>query len=300
MLRPNAVIADRTSSDKMTDRDISDLDKIWNGQSFLEKIEKVRGDNVFYQYDQSEPRRASHACTIYQGMTAISWRFNYQFTEDELYEAFRLWEQKYWYMPGVWNFTKNWANVSVKYRNSKFPDKKMMYFTMDLDSDNTYKALQKNIMVWFTYRGNRAYSRDVKDDHIIQGTWFGEPTFWHTHVMAWLEKIDWVEHVKMVDNYASRAYNIHHIPYKNISKLIRERTYYKNCYIYLPTAHVIEYTWLSEDATKLALAKMRVNSIIWDRAENHINSTNNHVDVETLRKMQDFAHQENNFLRTKT
>lgn len=211
-------------------------------------------DNFIYQYNQG----ASKHCTLYSAMGCLSDLFNYKFNSKEKNEIIAK-SYKMGRTKGNGWITSLAFNCVRRYRNEKYPEKQVMYFKVPIQSKEFLEAISLWYSIWATYKGNADYNNDFKDDGIVQGTEFGDSTYWHAiRLKKRKNKEDY--NVKVIDNYKGREYNIYEIP--DISELVKSWVFYSNSYIFVPEEKVTKTKWQILLDKQLEKAKAN-NSLAW-------------------------------------
>ena len=181
------------------------------------------------QYDQTEVSRVS--CTVHGALTAYSALTGYRFTLEERKE---LWDKAIalganpsvgWYINSAVDLVRNYINsrddlehvASRRYR---------------VGSYDYLMAMRLGYLPIIGFRGNREYKKDRDDDGILQGTSFVNTTFGHCLSVGYSIGD---EYDQVVDNYPQRSTNLYKIPTYNWRKLVFNRVFFENAYIYYLT-----------------------------------------------------------------
>jgi hypothetical protein len=182
--------------------------------------------NGSIQYRQNDVSRVS--CTITGAMGAYSALTGYEFTLDE---RKALWDEalRRGANPNVGWFISSATKLVAEYVNDKLPVKVEPKRIM-LDSKNHYKAKAFGYSIIGGYRGSPLFRRDRDDDGILQEVSFGEHTYGHClHWNYYIGK----EFERIVDSYPDRKTNIFKIPTANWKKLVENRVFFPDGWIYI-------------------------------------------------------------------
>lgn len=186
-------------------------------------------DKLRFAYNQNKKKERMSDCTLFWPMGALSDLKNMRFRDDEIEEIRELAktrgkkDNKGWY-------TQLWVKVVCDWWNSKNNDK-VLFFRIDLLSDNFTDLITKNYTVITTLKGNSKYTKDKTDNGIINSTSFGNPTRWHCTDLFFNEGI----YVKDSFDWLSQT-NIYKL--ENIKGLVDNSVFYPVGYVILPEENV--------------------------------------------------------------
>lgn len=261
--------------------DVSEFDFLIEWDEKLPELDTQ--DNVRVEYLQS-----SKDCTIYACVWAISDLFNYTFSTQEIQnyvdKSFEVGRNKW-----EWRYTQHAVRYVCKRWNEANPDKKVIYYRINLMSDAFKDAMKKWYTVVVTFNGNTNYVNDYMSDGVLNWTKFPNPTYSHcVTTTARLELWeDWAIYVK--DNYKGRKCNN------------KDRNYYKlndlqwlidNWVFYLPW-----YIIVPEKSTKQTLENMKklqnekniINEILTKNSElRHCQDTKEITNKDTIHKYSNY------------
>ena len=240
-------------------------------------------DILIYEYNQWK----SNDCTLYSALGCLWDLFNYKFTSEEIKEINDL-SYKMGRVRGKGRWTFKWFKCVRNRWNNKYPDKTVKYFKMNIDSEDFLKAISFGYSIGCTYKWNSKYNNDFKDDGIVQWKKFWLSTYWHaTRVKKRKHNED--HHIKVIDSYAWRKYNIYEIP--NLLKLVDTGVFSSLAYMFIPDERIaktgrqlklevkLEATKISNSELRQQLDKCKVNNEInMEAAEDlqrHLSETNN-------------------------
>lgn len=236
-------------------------------------------DNVRYEYNQ---KNTLH-CTLYWPIWALSDLMNYQFTQTDIDEIVAE-SVKRGKPINKWRLTQLGVACVCDWRNSKFPEKPVVYYRLDAKTINFTDALKKQHTVVMTYKGNAAYNLDVYDDCIVEWEDFRPSTY--GHCVTWIR----LDGNGIKDNYAGRkgknGIDTNQYKIKDLLKLIDNHVFYDMAYLILP-----QQTKSPEEIKRLMDMKALLNNKIT------INETLRHMTNDDRYK--DVLHEENNISREK-
>lgn len=238
-------------------------------------------DNIIFQYNQG----SSLDCTLYAPIGAISDLFNYKFTAKEIKEIVDM-SYTRWRRIGWGRYTQSWVRCTCDRWNNKFPDKKVIFFRIELTSQNFIDATNKWYTVVVSYDGNSEYMIDYSKDLILNWTRFYPSTYWHCTSMRNIDG-----KIKVKDSYVWRTWN--YVPTNiyeiaDLRWLVRDRTYSPYAYLIVPEERV---PLTPEEIARLTAFRVAINQNI----EN--NSNMRHLTND--QSFKDELHRQNELLRKK-
>jgi hypothetical protein len=185
----------------------------------------VQQDYKIYEYSQVKKPEWSSDCTLFWPFWALSDLFNIQLTDKHI-ESIRKLAKEKWKVDYQGWLTKQGVDVVAKRWNATFPDKQVLYYSIDLNSNNFIDAVSKWYTVVATYKGNSDYWKDFSDG-VLDWIDFKPSTYGHcTDIINRTLK----NYVK--DSYVGRKYNVYQI--KDLVGLVNNEVFYPVWYLYLP------------------------------------------------------------------
>jgi hypothetical protein len=171
--------------------DVSEDDMILEGENImLENLAKSPiADNIRISYSQYANPKTKSACTLFSPLWVISSIFNKRLTQEEIMECRDYAEKNFWYKVGKGMYFETGVRCVVKRWNEKFPTMQVMYFKSNLGTKEIQMVLDKGYGVCGWYKGNAEYNKD-RMDFTLDGTEFGETTYWHAtsyHILDWIK-----------------------------------------------------------------------------------------------------------------
>jgi len=226
-----------------------------------------------YTYNQGH----SKDCTLYSAIWAISDLKDYKFSSQEIKEivkkSYEMGRRK-----GKGWYSQMWVKCVSQWWNAKFPDNKVLYYSLWLDSDEANDALNKNYTLCVTYRGNRKYWLDYLTDAILDWYEFGKKTYWHaTNIIKRNNK------AFVKDSYKGRkgkgwiSCNIYEL--KSTFKQLIQSTYYPTAYLIVNAPHKDKEQEIKRlyEMQEIIEDNMEDNSELWNRTKdwNYKNALHN-------------------------
>lgn len=184
------------------------------------------------QYNQKDVSPVS--CTIHGAMGAVSDLTGFVFSLEDRKE---LWKRalSLGADPSIGWYTSRAVDVVRKFYNEKFPEKPLTSFRTSINSDKYKEMLDFGYTAVISHRGNSKYNSDVNIDGILDGTSFGTTTYGHCLRMASVGD----EFKSVINNYfKAHKFNIYKVPTDNLSKLISNRVFFKDCYFFVDNYEV--------------------------------------------------------------
>lgn len=235
--------------------------------TLTEKLKTVRKPSGKYSWNQSKHSWSRNACTVVAPTCAI---LSYWWEErnDEQRKELRDYAvENHWYKSSAWHYMYVWIDCARNFWNEKNPDREMVSFRAERNSDDYWLWLASGFQAVIWYRGNSQWNRDAHDNTILDETAHGDDTYWHIR----REEIHTDRYVKAVDNYPWRVVNgkernDYYVPRENMDDLSRwsETGYYPSAYFLLP---VKEITNLPLQDLKYYMVKLKLNSHIWNMVD---------------------------------
>lgn len=189
----------------------------------------VMQDTIRYAYNQNKKKERMSDCTLFWPLGALSDLKNIKFTDEDIEEIRTLAktrgkkDNKGWY-------TQLGVKVVCDWWNSKNKDK-VLFFRIDILSDNFTDLISKNYTIISTLKCNSKYTKDKNDNGIINSTSFGNPTRWHCIDLFFNEGI----YVKDSYDWVSKT-NIYKL--ENLKGLVDNNVFYSVGYVILPEESV--------------------------------------------------------------
>lgn len=196
------------------------------------------------------------ACTMMSSYSAILSLFNKKenryFKKNIINNAVEN-----WYIIGKGRTMFEWVKSVCKLWNKNYKEK-VMYVRMNAWSKDFYEVLKKWYWIIMWYRKSSEYSKDKKDDWIVNTLEFENRKSWHCISTYHSNKHSRTH----LDTYPDYKYNIYQVD--NGNKLIDKWVYEKYCYAILP--------WWDEFIKNLKIKKidkaMKLLSLInYDRTK---------------------------------
>lgn len=183
-------------------------------------------NTIKYEYNQSAQTRTRNACVLYWNCWAVSDLTWYNFSKAELLEIVELAEKKYGWSESWGMSFSRWTDCVRNWWNTKFPDKQLITFRLDIWSDKFFEALNKwhSLTIW--YKTSKDYLIDSQEDWIIQWEDFSK-NWWH--LVRVYKKWD---DLRIIDNYFWKKIYNDYINNK-IEKLQKNWVYFISAYLYL-------------------------------------------------------------------
>lgn len=239
----------------------------------------VMQDNIRYAYNQNSKKERMSDCTLFGPFGALSDLKNIRFRDEDI-EEIRTLAKTRWKKDNKGWYTQLWVKVVCDWWNSKNSDK-VLYFRIDLLSDNFTDLISKNYTIISTFKGNSKYTKDKNDNGIINWTSFWTSTRWHCTDLFFNE---WI-YVKDSYDWVSKT-NIYKL--ENLKGLVDNNVFYSVGYVILPEESV---KLSKEEIKKLTEFK---NLIQWN-----IESNSKQRHLTNSEQYKDWLHEANNVYRSK-
>lgn len=183
-------------------------------------------NTIKYEYNQAEQTRTRNACVLYWNCGVISDLTWYKFSKEELLEIVDLAEKSYGWSESWWMAFARWTDCVRNWWNTKFPDKQLITFRLDIWSEYFYEALDKwhSLTVW--YKTSRDYLIDSQDNWEIQWEDFKK---WWWHLVRCYKK--W-NNIRIIDNYSWKKIFNDYIN-NNLEVLQKNWVFFISAYLYL-------------------------------------------------------------------
>ncbi len=239
-------------------------------------VRKLKGlgkqDKIRKTTDQSYGQY-THACTMMSTYWGILSIFNMDTQEAEKEEIIKeALDNGYKIKQGRW--TRLGVKYACKVWNRLHPNKKVIYLKTYIGSEQWKIALEKWFPIITSYKTSSWYTRDKRDNGVVDWKDFNNFNGGHAIAAYWSEdsSVAW-EHV---NTYPKNKYNDYKVRYGY--DLVKNGVYYPWCYIIIP-----EDEWNLEEAKKRKMVKiyMKLGQWIYDRAlsentKKHIKATNDY------------------------
>jgi len=209
----------------------------------IPKIHAV--DKEIYEYNQYKLKANRKSCTLFACFWAVSDLFNYKFTDEEIKEMNKL-SYKAWRMKNKWRRLYKAVDVVREYRNNKHPDKQIVSFKLEANSEQHREALKKRHTTPTVYHWNSKYNKDIRLDWTLNWTKFWTSTYWHA---IGLRNIDFT---RVKDSQYWYKYNKYLL--KDYQGLISSNVFSSVAYLFLPIESIKE----SKEALKIKQIRDRV------------------------------------------
>jgi len=175
------------------------------------------------QYDQTEVSKVS--CTVHAAMGAYSDLTGFKFPLEARKE---IWAEAInrganeigWYTNAAVKLVREWVNANC--------DTKVDFYRMKTGGNLFGIAMRLGYSPIVGYRGNMTYNID-RNDGVLDSTEPLDATYGHLLRTAY-SKGD--EFDIIIDNYPYRNTNIYLVPTSNWKKLVENKIFYENAYIY--------------------------------------------------------------------
>lgn len=153
----------------------------WDGD-LLPKL--FQQNDMRFEYNQSEQEWSLVSCTIFAAMWMLADLMDYNFTLDELeyvdslsYAAGRV-KWKWWYVKSAVKLVADWRNSKPELTSKYW---KVAYYRISkYDDDIIDEAIQKNYTLDTNFWTSTKYSKDYREDAVLDWTEFGYNTNWHS------------------------------------------------------------------------------------------------------------------------
>lgn len=140
--------------------------------------QRAKQDDIIYQKNQARDKRYRYTCTITSSILAICDLWDYSMPVEELNRVCERAISEGLSITEGWSF---WQAVDSarKYWNETYPDKRVMSFRINYGSREYFSALSYGYSLVCGYQGNNAYNDDRRQDGIVSGKSFKDPTYGH-------------------------------------------------------------------------------------------------------------------------
>ncbi len=239
-------------------------------------------DKKIFEYNQYKLKANNKSCTLFASFWAISDLFNYRFTDKDISELNKL-SYEAWRMKNKWRRLYKAVDIVREYRNTNNPDKKVMSFSLEANSERHQEALGKWHTTPTVFHWNSKYNRDVDDNGAVNWTKFWSSTYWHA---IDLRNVDYTRVKDSQDGYKYNKYLL-----ANYQGLIDSGVYSNVAYLFLPERTIAE----SPQAMKIKQASIRtiwVNSLMHKIIEKNLEASK--LNIETMNNL----HEANESLRS--
>ena len=153
----------------------------WDGD-LLPKL--FQQNDIRFEYNQSEQEWSQVSCTIFAAMWMLADLMDYDFTLDEMeyvdslsYAAGRV-KWRWWYVKSAVKLVADWRNSKPELTSKYW---KVAYYRISkYDDDIIDEAIQKNYTLDTNFWTSTKYSKDYREDAVLDWTEFGVNTNWHS------------------------------------------------------------------------------------------------------------------------
>lgn len=153
----------------------------WDGD-LLPKL--FQQNDMRFEYNQSEQEWSLVSCTIFAAMWMLADLMDYDFTLDEMeyvdslsYAAGRI-KWRWWYVKNAVKLVADWRNSKPELTSKYW---KVAYYRISkYDDDIINEAIQKNYTLDTNFWTSTKYSKDYREDAVLDWTEFGYNTNWHS------------------------------------------------------------------------------------------------------------------------
>ena len=148
-------------------------------ETVLEKLEQSpRQDSTIFSYDQHADNRTRSACTLFAPLCVVSSMRNVKLTQSDLMSCRDYATTKGSYKEWRGAYFSVWVDTVRNRWNERYPDKQVISYRVKHWTRESELCMSKGYgLVWW-YRWNQKYNDDRRDG-ILNGTLFGEATYWH-------------------------------------------------------------------------------------------------------------------------
>jgi hypothetical protein len=172
-------------------------------------------------YQQAEV--AKSCCTLCGSAGAYTDQTGFEFSIAQLKDMWEL-AKKDGAGDDGWEIAK--AVKLVKVEGNKLSGFNMMFYALNLDSEEAYDVVDKGYTLVVGYRGNSAYNKDKNDGTLDLTALTNKSTY--GHCLRGNAPV-----LQMVDSAPKTSpKNIYQIPKDNIDDLVRNRVFYRQAYVY--------------------------------------------------------------------
>lgn len=141
-------------------------------------------NDIRFEYNQAGQERSLVSCTIFAAMWMLADLMDYDFSLDEMeyvdslsYAAGRV-KWRWWYVKSAVKLVADWRNSKPEL-TSKYG--KVAYYRISkYDDDIIDEAIQKNYTLDTNFWTSSKYSKDYREDAVLDWTEFGYDTNWHS------------------------------------------------------------------------------------------------------------------------
>ena len=153
----------------------------WDGD-LLPKL--FQQNDIRFEYNQANQEWSLVSCTIFAAMWMLADLMDYDFTLDEMeyvdslsYAAGRV-KWKWWYVKSAVKLVADWWNSKPELTSKYW---KVAYYRISkYDDDIIDEAIQKNYTLDTNFWTSTKYSKDYREDAVLDWTEFGYNTNWHS------------------------------------------------------------------------------------------------------------------------
>lgn len=258
----------------------SDDDFLLASGSSLPKL--YMQDTIRYEYNQW----GTTHCTVYSNIGQLSDLKNVKFSDSDIEEIMQVAYSQGKPVKG-WRYTRLGCKAVCDYWNNKHPEDKVAYYRFDIISDIYKEAIKDNYSPSVTYKGNQAYNSDIRDDAIVEGKDFPNPTYGHSVRTANVN-----EKTSVIDNYKGDTgkggidINTYQVP--TLNDLVNNGVFYSSCYVILNEKDMAQNI---EETKRLKAFEKEIQA--------SIQSNSNQYNMTNSKDYKEFLHNTNDAMRAK-
>lgn len=216
-------------------------------------------NDIRYEYSQWKTLH----CTLYSSFGALSDLKDYQLTDVDIQEIVDMSVQRGKPL-NRWRNTQLGVKCVCDRWNSKFPDDKVVYFRIDVLSNNYAQVLKNGYTVVMSFKGNNEYSLDHYEDGVVDWVTFNPSTRWHATTSLYLND----NKVYIKDSYKGRKrkdwQDDNYYQLKDIVWLVNSWCYYPSAYVIMSEQSLNKNI---EDLKRLNGLKLKINDVITKNSE---------------------------------
>lgn len=234
--------------------------------------------------NQRANKETSMYCTRVSAYKAIyhnTWRGG-DLTNEYLVDKAQAEHNRGTYTIGRWDSTLNGVKNAIKDWNAEQPDDKVFFLVEPVWSDTFWDAIKKGYMVVFSYKGKNSYHSDINaDGRIDHEEHAGSRLYGHTSNIIMPHAVnethtrdnakqDYKDKALVVDQfYQAWRDNSYILNINDLYDLVRNNTFYHNCYIILPESvlkkgyNIAKVSQMAK-GKKIALVSQNAVSIAWN------------------------------------
>lgn len=215
---PDGLIDDSLSWDEFLYEAISSID--------VNTLKDISNTSTF-KFNQWKYILTKSACTIVNSwrwlLKVVEAYYWYKPTNQDIFDMVDY-AVTMWYTVGSWWFGYKWVDACRKYWNAKHPDMQVSSYLINYTDPDFQKLLDKWYALSWSYNGSTLYTKDYRDNAILEWKSFWPRTYGH-----------WTNREKGIvcnDSYTGNFYNIYKILYPK--EIIDNRVRGGNFYFFAP------------------------------------------------------------------